>query len=125
MKFAEKPKMKVDADPLQVSESNFVEPVDINVVDVVEIEEGQLDKVSEEARGLETAEGLIGQFEGNATDGNTKTSGKPKITEGLRDKFEELEIIEGPKFEVNRTGGRAKFVVKSITTESLRVRFKE
>ena len=80
LKFGEKPKnlMKVDTDPLHIAETNFVEPVDINMVDVVKIEGGQLDddKVSEDIQGLE-------------------------VIEGLRVRFEELEIAEGPKFKVN------------------------
>ena len=101
--------MKVDKDPLQIDDTNFAEPVDINMVDAVEVEGGQLDadKISKDTQGQKTVEGLMGQEEGNATNGNAKivgnakVAGKDKITEGLRVRFKELEIAEGPKFEVN------------------------
>ena len=120
--------MKVETDPLQIAETNFAEPVDINVLDAIEVEAGQLDvdKISEDTQGpktveglmgqeegnaadgnakvageVKTAEGLMGQEEGNAADGNAKIASEAKTIEGLKVRFEELEIAEGPKFKIN------------------------
>ena len=107
--------MKVDTDPLQIAETYFAEPVDINMVDAVEIEGGQLDpdKVSENTHGLKTAEGLMGQEEGNAADGNSKVASEAKTAEYL------MGQEEG-----NVADGNAKVAGEAKTTEGLRVRLK-
>ena len=44
LKFGEKSKsqMKIDTDPLQVANTNFTEPVDVNMVDVAGFEDGNM-----------------------------------------------------------------------------------
>ncbi|XP_050875960.1 uncharacterized protein LOC127079622 [Lathyrus oleraceus] len=88
LKFANKGKnqMKVDTDPLNIAETNYVEPVEINMVDVREVE-----AVKETGTGSYTLDGK------QATDGlsndvsfGTSVKGKqvanvePRTTEGLK-----------------------------------------
>ena len=116
MKFAEKVKshMKVDADPLHVADTNYTEPVEINMLDMVECggEEAKEVKGSN-MDGKQATEGLtdkisfdtlvenipVGNAESEAIEGSV--GGITEATEGLRVKFEKIRIAEGPSLRIN------------------------
>ena len=133
--------MKVDTDPLQIAETNFAKPIDINMVDVIEVEGGQLDtdKISEDTQGPKIVECLMGQEEGNIVDGNAKVAGEVKTIEGLMGQEEgnaadgnakvagEVKTAEGlmGQEEGNAADGNAKIASEAKTIEGLKVRFEE
>lgn len=106
--------MKVDTDPLNVAETNYAEPVEINMVDVREVE-----AVKETGTGGYTLDGKqatdglsndvsfgisvkgkqVANVEPRATEG---LKGKTiEATEGLRNKFEAISITDGASLGVN------------------------
>ncbi|XP_050887592.1 uncharacterized protein LOC127092745 [Lathyrus oleraceus] len=93
LKFADRGRnqMKVDTDPLNIADTNYAEPVEINMIDMVEVEavketgtEGYVLVADVEPK---TIEGLNGK----ATE----------ATEGLRKKFKEISIADGANLGVN------------------------
>lgn len=116
LKFADRGRnqMKVDADPLNIDDTNYAEPVEINMIDMVEVE-----AVKETGTGgyvlvgKQTTDGLnngvpfgisvegeqVADVEPKATEGlNGKAT---KATKGLRKKFAEISIADGTNLGVN------------------------
>ncbi|XP_050876631.1 uncharacterized protein LOC127080346 [Lathyrus oleraceus] len=116
LKFADKGKnqMKVDADPLNIADTNYAEPVEINMIDVGEMEpvkvtgtEGYALDGKQATNGLnnDVSFGIsvkgkqVANVEPRATEG---LKGKAtEATEGLRKKFEEISITDGASLGVN------------------------
>ncbi|XP_058775237.1 uncharacterized protein LOC131649493 [Vicia villosa] len=95
LKFADKGKnnMKVDADPLNVADTNYAEPVDINMVDVSKVDITEWEMVSA---------GSIESLNDNMIL-NTEIEGsfKSRTTEDLRLKLQNIRIPEVPPAGVN------------------------
>ncbi|XP_050897532.1 uncharacterized protein LOC127104388 [Lathyrus oleraceus] len=106
--------MKVDDDPLNIVDTNYVEPVEINMIDMVEVEamketgiEGYV-LVGKQATdglnndvpfGISVKGKQVTDVEPKATEG---LNGKAfKATEGLRKKFEKISIADGANLGVN------------------------
>ncbi|XP_050918463.1 uncharacterized protein LOC127135881 [Lathyrus oleraceus] len=113
LKFADRGRnqMKVDADPLNIANTNYVEPVEINMIDMVEVEavketgtEGYVlvgkqatDDLNNDVPFRIFVEGeQVADVEPKATEGLNG-----KATEGLRKKFEENSIADGANLGVN------------------------
>ncbi|KAI5442953.1 hypothetical protein KIW84_011839 [Lathyrus oleraceus] len=116
LKFADngKNQMEVDPDPLNIADTNYAEPVEINMIDMAEVEavketgtEGYVLVGKQATDGLNndvpfgiSVEGeQVASVEPKATEGlNGKET---EATEGLRKKFEEISIADGANLGVN------------------------
>ncbi|XP_050877009.1 uncharacterized protein LOC127080750 [Lathyrus oleraceus] len=116
LKFADKGKnqMKVDVDPLNIADTNYAEPVKINMIDIGEVEavketgtEGYaLDRKqatdglnNDVPFGISVKGEQVANVEPRATEGlNGKST---EATQGLRKKFEEISITDGANLGVN------------------------
>src|SRR4051812_12841144 len=108
LKFADKGKnnMKVNADPLNVADTNYVEPVDINMVDVFEADITECEMVSARKHATESLSNNVifnteveGSLESKTTEGlMEKTS---EATEDPRMKLQKIRISEVPPAGVN------------------------
>lgn len=121
MKFGEKTKsqMKVDTDPLNIVETNYVEPVHVRMVDIVGFEMNREDDAKEvegcvmtnETRqatdGVTNMVSLVKPVEGLCV--GTNASGvaegpfdkRTKATKGLRVQFEKVMVAESPSLGIN------------------------
>ncbi|XP_050914855.1 uncharacterized protein LOC127129770 [Lathyrus oleraceus] len=113
LKFADRGRnqMKVDADPLNIADTNYVEPAEINMIDMVEVEvvketgtEGYVlvGKQATDALNNDVPFGISIEGE-QVVDVEPKAIGglNGKATEGLRKKFEEISIADGANLGVN------------------------
>ncbi|XP_050902315.1 uncharacterized protein LOC127112536 [Lathyrus oleraceus] len=116
LKFADRGRnqMKVDVDPLNIANTNYAEPVEINMIDMVEVEvvketgtEGYVLVGKQATNGLNndvpfgiSVEGeQVADVEPKATEGLNGKATEP--IEGLRKKFEEISIADGANLGVN------------------------
>ena len=106
--------MKVDVDPLHVADTNYTEPVEINMVDMVECGEEEAKEVKDSNMdGKHATEGLTDIIPfatpvKNISASNAKSEatedpvgGITEATEGLRVIFEKIRIAKGPSLRVN------------------------
>ncbi|XP_050895434.1 uncharacterized protein LOC127102060 [Lathyrus oleraceus] len=116
LKFVDKGKnqMKVDADPLNIADTNYAEPVETNMIDMVKVE--AVKETGTEGYvlvGKQATDGLNNDVPfGISVEGEQVANVKPKATEGLngkateateglRKKFEEISIADGANLGVN------------------------
>ncbi|XP_050895399.1 uncharacterized protein LOC127102024 [Lathyrus oleraceus] len=116
LKFADKGKnqMKVDVDPLNIAETNYVEPVEIDMIDVWEVEAVKATRIegyapdgkqatdclyNDVSFGISVKGKQVANVEPRATEGLKGRASK--ATEGLRKKFEEISITDGASLGVN------------------------
>ncbi|XP_050909248.1 uncharacterized protein LOC127123024 [Lathyrus oleraceus] len=116
LKFADKGKnqMKVDADPLNIADTNYAEPVEINMIDVGEMEAVKATGTEGYALdGKQATDGLNHDVPfGIPVKGKQGANIEPRATEGLKEKateatedlrkkFEEISITDGASLGVN------------------------
>ncbi|XP_058733295.1 uncharacterized protein LOC131604897 [Vicia villosa] len=115
LKFADKAKshMKVDVDPFHVADTNYTEPVEINMVDMVEVGENEAKKLEVVSTGKQATKSLPNNIAFNTdVEGFSAEKFEPKTieglvgkmneaTEGLRMKFEKVRISKIPALGVN------------------------
>ncbi|XP_058760652.1 uncharacterized protein LOC131634002 [Vicia villosa] len=115
LKFADKGRshMKVDVDPLHVADTNYVELVEINMVDMIEAGDDEAKKVKIVSAGKQATESLNDNMTFNTdVEGSSVGRFEPKVTEGLfgktseatkslRVKLEKIRISETPTLGVN------------------------
>ncbi|XP_050914987.1 uncharacterized protein LOC127129929 [Lathyrus oleraceus] len=116
LKFADRGRnqMKVDADPLNIADTHYAEPVEINMIDMVEME--ALKETGAEGYvlvGKQATDGLNNEVPfGISVEGEQVADVEPKATEGLngkateaieglRKKFEVISIADGANLGVN------------------------
>lgn len=99
--------MKVDGDPFNIAETNYVEPIDVNMVYIVGFNKNQEDDAKE-------VEGYVMINETReATEDLTKIVSHVKPREGLSTGIDESGVVKGPTAEMPKA------------TEGLRVQFKK
>lgn len=102
LKFGDKleVQIKIDVDPLQVVEANYVEPFDINMVEVIEDFDQNTLVIVNVAHG--TTRGSI-QVRRTClvTEGFIQEDEITKATEGLMEKMNDLGITEDTKVDIN------------------------
>ena len=107
--------MKIDIKPFNVAETNYVEPLDINMVELSDANSSQQVKVeqSEATEGFKSEDSfdrivedfvlnIVEVTQDQAIKGNVANDAAPKVenakaTEGLRVKFEEMKIAKDSK----------------------------
>lgn len=83
-----KNQMKVDVEPLPIVDTNYVEPANINMVEVIDANEATEGLINKD-NNVETTDDYVAGIE------------MRKATEGLQFKFQEVKINDGPNLEVN------------------------
>ncbi|XP_058762736.1 uncharacterized protein LOC131636100 [Vicia villosa] len=122
-KFADKPKLKVDSDPLDVSNTNYTEPVcmgDVNMVEVRDHAEIPTVEVKEDVEGalredeyyvlVEVPKEKDSNLSTEATEGQKIPEEElTQATEGLRKEFEKVQIAEEKIEPINIEGSKKEF----------------